>query len=397
MVFLHRKIMAVAMFIVLFPSRSPAAEPVPAAKPVGPLASSQSAYVDAAAYSRDGKLLAVAQCRGPEGKREHAVFLFDTRTWKQLFKLTGPPDTCIGVVFSADGANLFAACTDGSVYAWDTKSGASGQKLDATAGACHSLVLSPDGRTLAAGYVDTGKEPARSSIGTWDAVTGKPIGTISPDVTILSNSLTFTPDSKRIVGGCVDPRPDKDFSGVIEWGVASGKEERRYDAVHVTPGGHSFAHAIRYTRDGKWLIIGGGETVSDPAFPNSSHLYGYVWLLDRTTGKLKKTLVERRHDQVRSLLLSPDEDRLYLLTHSIPRNIPQEDALADRTYGQLQCWDTSNWNLKWAKDSDDSTTDWTLIAAQDPERIGIATRVAFLIFDLLPGDWKGRRIEPNWE
>lgn len=384
----HRTVLAVTMLLALISNGSYAAASVQAAEAASDPAPKRGEYAYAVNFSRDGELLALAQAKGAGAKGEHTILLFETRTWKQLFKLTGPTDACFGVAFSADGSRLFAACTDGLVYSWDTVSGAPGRKLDAGAGPCQSVVLSPDGKALVTGHVEPSQEPARSSIHVWDAATGQPLRTISPDVLVTASSLTFTPDGKRIAGCGIDPRSAEAFSGVIEWDLATGEEQRRYSAVRVTPGAYKFAHAVAYTRDGRWLVVGGGETVSNPAFPNASNLYGYVWLLDRASGRLEMTLVSGRHDHVRRLLLSPDERRLYVSTLSIPREVAEQGRVVERVFDELQCWDTRNWELKWLNVGE-PTTYWALITSPNGRRIGTSTTIGFYLFDAQTGDPRG--------
>ncbi len=344
-------------------------------------------YIYAAAYSRDGKLLALAQPKTHDGKGEDKILLFETRTCKQLHKLTGPTTYCFGVAFSADGSTLFAACNDGIVYSWDVKTGKPGQKLDARAGQCHGITLSPDGKTLVTGHLDTDKKPAQSSIHVWDAATGKHLREIGAGMSVLSNTLTFTPDGKTLAGGCNSHTTDlKDFNGVIEWDLATGKERKRYDAVRITPGAIPITHAIKYTRDGKWILVGGGEW-SEPVRNRSSNLHGYVWLFDRATGKLAKTLVTDRTDYVRMLLLSPDGSRLYFPTNAGSRN--------HMVIGELQCWDTFTWELKWTKESDPGY--WALIASSDGKRIATATGAGFYLFDAKTGEPRGGLVDSKRE
>lgn len=388
MVLRHHSIRAAAALAALFSYGPLAAAPVPATGAAVDPSPNRGGYAYAAGYSRDGKWLALTQPKAADGTGKHKILLFETRTWKQLGQLTGPTDACSGVVFSADGTRLFAACTDGLVYSWDTKSGTLGQKLDAGAGRCHSIALAPDGKTLVTGHLDAKKEPARSSIHAWDAATGKALRAFSPDVRVLANTLTFTPDGLRVAAAAVDPRAGKAFTGVVEWDLATGNEQKRYEGRAGQAGGHAVAHAIRYTRDGKWLIVGGGETVSDPATPNASNLYGFVCLFDRTTGRPGKTLVSGRHDHVRLLLLSPDEDRLYVPTRSTPRKVEEQGRVVERTFDELQCWDTKNWELKWVNESE-LTTYWALIASPDGRRIGTSTGIGFYFYDSRTGDPKG--------
>ncbi len=345
----------------------------------------------AAAYSRDGKWLALAQPKTYDGKGEHKILLFDTSTWRQVQKVTGPTDYCFSVTFSADGKRVFAACSDGIVYSWDTKTGVPGPRLDAKAGRCLAIVLSPDGKILVTGHLDTTKKEHRNAIHVWDAATGKPLRTIGADLPILANTLTFTPDSKILAGGCNKHTTDpKEFNGVIEWDLATGKERKRYDAVRITPGAYPITHAIAYTRDGKSMLVGGGEAVPVPNFNNSTSLHGYLWLFDRETGKVKKTLVANRSDYVRMLLLSPDGDRLYVPTNSLPRlvQVAGTGQKVTKIFGELQCWDTGTWELKWVRESSPQGY-WALIAAPNGKRIGTATTEGFYLFDALTGDPRG--------
>jgi WD40 repeat protein len=350
----------------------------------------------AAGYSRDGKLLALAQAKSHDGTGEHQVLLFDARTWKQVHKLTGPTTHCFGVTFSADGHTLFAACSDGLVYSWDTRTGNPREKLDAKAGRCDGITLSPDGKVLATGHVVPDKEPKRTEIHLWDAATGKPLRTITSDSALLWSSLTFTPDGKALAGGYNNPLTGpNDFSGVIEWELATGKERKRYDAVRITPGALPITHAIEYTRDGKWLIVGGGEAVPVPGFPGATSLYGYLWLFDRETGKVGKTLVDRRHGYVRRLLLSPDGDRLFVPTYSETQFVMEKGRLQERSTGELQCWDTRTWELKWAKEAE--RTCLALVASPDGKRIGTSTAAGFHLLDAKTGEPKGGLVSAKKE
>lgn len=349
----------------------------------------------AAGYSRDGKLLALAQAKSHDGNGEHKVLLFDVRTWKQMHTLIGPTTHCFGMAFSADGKTLYAACSDGIVYSWDTKTGTSGQKLDAKAGRCDGITLSPDGKVLATGHVVLDKEPKRTEIHLWDAATGKSLRMIASDSALLWSSLTFTPDGKALAGCYNNPLTGpKDFSGVIEWDLATGKERKRYDAVRITPGALPITHSIEYTRDGKWMIVGGGEAVQIPGAAGTS-LYGYLWLFDRATGKLEKTLVERRHKYVRRLLLSPDGDRLFVPTYSVTEFVMENGQLQERSTGELQCWDTRTWELKWTKETE--RTYLALIASPDGKRIGTSTASGFHLLDAKTGEPKGGLIDAKKE
>jgi WD40 repeat protein len=388
-----------AVFLLLGgETRQSAAAPVPApakdGEPRDPVATPGD-YIYATAYSRDGKMLALAQPKTHDGKGEHKILLFETRTWKQVQKLTGPATHCFGLAFSADGNTVFAGCNDGKIYTWDTKTGTAGPTLDPKAGSCSHIVLSPDGKTLISGHYEDSK-PRKCTLQLWDAITLKHVRVLASGEYLAHYTATFTPDGKTVAVGYNNSLVGaKDFSGVIEWDVATGKELKRFEAVRITPGAHPITHAIEYTRDGKWMLVGGGEAVPDPNFPGTTSLYGYLWLFNRTTGKLEKTLVDRRHDYVRKLLMSPDGERVYLPTYSIPQRVFENGRFVEKSNGELQCWDTRTWELKWAVEAEPAH--WGLIASPDGKRIGTASTAGFYLFDAKSGDPKGGLVNAKKE
>ena len=265
----------------------------------------------AAAYSRDGKWLAVAR------QDAKSVTLYDTSTWKKSRSLEGlGRDFARQSSFRQTAARSSLHPNDGAIYSWETKSGKPGPTLDAKAGMCYGLTLSPDGKLLASGHHD--QEQVKSAIYLWDPATGKQTRTIASDEFVLPNTIVFTPNGKAIAGGYhATHKKDPDvtgFHGVIEWDVNTGKETTRYETPRITNGAWPVAHALAYTPDGKWLIIGGGEAEQNA--PGKSTLYGYLWLFDRQTAKLEKTLLADRNDYVRQLAMSADGSQLYVPANS---------------------------------------------------------------------------------
>jgi WD40 repeat protein len=114
------------------------------------------------AFAPDGRTLAV----GGTG-HAFAVSLWGPRTGERRGTLTAPgsalthwgsppaappsgePGLSVGAVaFSADGAILAAACSDGVIRLWDVSSGALRLTLSGHGEAVHRLAFAPDGRTL---------------------------------------------------------------------------------------------------------------------------------------------------------------------------------------------------------------------------------------------------------
>jgi RNA polymerase sigma factor (sigma-70 family) len=346
-------------------------------------------YVVAGKYSRDGRYLALAQPRMFDGQGEHKVLLYDARTWKEVARLTGPTDNCFALDFSADGRTLYAACTTGTVYAWDTATGRPAPNLTGS----FAVLTTPDGKNIVTDHFDVSKPPPRPThLQIWDATTSKVLRKIDCDEAVLMDSLAFTPDGRALAGGYnnqqVGPR---DFSGVIEWDLATGKELRRYDAVRITPGAFPITHAIAYTPDGKWLIVGGGEAV--PTGGGGTMLHGYLWVFDRKTGKLEKTLIADRHDYVRKMHLSPDGRHLYAATQTAPRDVVRNGQKFRTSYGEVLCWDTRDWKQQWSQELDEGGTFWTLVPAPNGRRLVVATSGGVSLLDARTGERRGALVE----
>lgn len=334
--------------------------------------------LSAAAYSRDGKWLAVAR------QDAKSVTLYDTSIWKKSRTLEGMGELSHAVVFSADSSRVFAASNDGVIYSWETKSGKPGPRLDAKAGMCYGLTLSPDGKLLASGHHD--QEQVKSAIYLWDPATGKQTRTIASDEFVLPNTIVFTPNGKAIAGGYhASHKKDPDvtgFHGVIEWDVNTGKEITRYETPRITNGALPVAHALAYTPNGKWLIIGGGEAEQNA--PGKSTLCGYLWLFDRQTAKLEKTLLADRNDYVRQLAMSADGSQLYVPANSfLPRAF--QARIQVKPLSEFQCWDTKSWELIWTHSTEKPMNLSAIAVSPNGSRVGLAASDGFKLLDAKTG------------
>lgn len=68
------------------------------------------------AFSSDGKLLAA-------GGVDKKIYIWDTRTWKLLRKLTGHQYEVHSLAFNTDGTCLISASPDNTIRTWNTKTG----------------------------------------------------------------------------------------------------------------------------------------------------------------------------------------------------------------------------------------------------------------------------------
>ena len=65
------------------------------------------------AFSPDGKTLATG------GHEDHAVYLWDASTGKQLRRFTGHQGTITALAFSPDGRRLISGSADSTALVWD--------------------------------------------------------------------------------------------------------------------------------------------------------------------------------------------------------------------------------------------------------------------------------------
>lgn len=340
------------------------------------------------AYSRDGKRLALTSDFFVTGTK--TLRLYDTTTWKLLHTLEGLNGISYSAAFSADGGTLYAACNDGKIYSWDTKTGKAGQALYPKAGPCSGLILSPDGKTLASGHYDP--DGQKTAIHLWDAATGKPVRSISGDDPLLPNSLAFTPDGKTIAGGYHATHSDSKnvggFHGVIEWDVAIGKELARLNTPRITPGATPITHTLAYTTDGKRLIVGGGEADPIPG-GGGCMCIGYLWVFDRKTGEVERTLIGHRPtDYVRLIALSADGKKLFVPTHTPPRRVVRNGQVLMQSFSSLQCWDTETWELDWAHEREAGTV-FAVGPSPDGKRVVVSDTGGCFLLDAKTGDEKG--------
>jgi RNA polymerase sigma factor (sigma-70 family) len=367
--------------------------PVPVVEPADPRPPKPAPgrYTYSARFSRDGRYLALSMPKTFDGKGEHEVILYDTRTWKERFRLTGPTQNSFGLEFSSDGKTLFAASHDGTIHSWDTVTGKPGRPLTAKDERCIGITASPDGKVLASTHVNWDEKPRPSYVRIWDASTGEMRRKIEFEQTTLTESVTFTPDGKAIAVGLNALSDDaKKFNGVLEYDVATGKELRRYDAIRITAGARPVTHSIAYTPDGKWMIVGGGEAIPDQRRTGCS-MHGYLWVFDRATGKLEKTLLEDRSDYVRVVRLSEDGRRLYVTTNSPLREVEYQGQRASAHLSQIPCWDTTDWTIKWTYEEKQYPCSLTTITpSPDGRRLVVVNDRGVFLHDTKTGEeWGG--------
>lgn len=180
------------------------------------------------------------------------------------------------------------------------------------------LILSRDGKLLA-----TVSEPSETTVNLWNAMSGKPLGTLKGKKNV--NCAAFTTDAKTLIVG--------DDGGMINvWDIA----ERKLRKSFVATGGIVFSTGV--SNDGKLTLVGMLETA--PALfntatgkqigvkrnqkgmtrvvaptPKSGMLVsgndsGQIQFFDEKTGKERRSIELGDDNGIRTLQFSPDEKTL---------------------------------------------------------------------------------------
>ena len=188
--------------------------------------------VHALAFSPQAKLLAA----GSFG----AVQLLDAATRQPVRKLGGIGGKVNALVFSADGAMLFAAAGDagiqGIAYQWRVADGSLVRQFEGHTDALYALALSPDGRTLATGSYD-------QKIKLWNVADGSEVRLLKGHIGAVY-ALSFRPDGKVLASASGDRT-------IKLWDVATGK---RLDTFSQPLKEQT---AVAFAPDGKTLAAGG--------------------------------------------------------------------------------------------------------------------------------------------
>src|SRR5262245_23123418 len=109
-----------------------------------------------------------------------------------------------------------------------------------------ALDYSPDGRYLVSGNMD-------GVTTLWDAKTGKAIRQFTAQGLDEINGLAFSPDGRIIVAGGFSQKSTETFAPI--WEVETGKEMLRLPLP-------SMVYTVSFSRDGKYVLTGGSEGVS---------------------------------------------------------------------------------------------------------------------------------------
>ena len=206
-------------------------------------------YPTAAAFSPDGKLLAIGSCadRSKGGDANGYCNLGEVRVWDiEKKKLAGQAipaqDTDIqALTFSPDSRSL-ASAGDRTIKVWEISASSdtaelklSGEPIQAADMVTDVLAFSPDGRLLAAG----GSE---NTITLWDAATHQISGSQMMGHTYWISALQFSPDGQTLASGSWD-------DSLLLWDIASRQPQGKPLVGHTND-----ILYLRFTPDGQRLV-----------------------------------------------------------------------------------------------------------------------------------------------
>ncbi|WP_433182413.1 WD40 repeat domain-containing serine/threonine protein kinase [Actinoallomurus sp. CA-150999] len=215
-------------------------------------------YVDAVAFSREGKTLAT--CQG------HTARLWNVTTRKTTATLTGHPKGVDAVAFSPDGRTLATGSFDKTVRLWNVTTGKTTAILTGHTGTVSELAYSPDGRILATGSYD-------KTVRLWNGATGNSIATLTGHPDWISG-VAFSPDGRTLAVSSRD-------GTTRMWDMASRKTTATLD----------YSAPLAFSPDGRTLATRGPDNT--------------VLLRDIATGKTTATLTGHT-STVGELAYSPD-------------------------------------------------------------------------------------------
>jgi WD40 repeat protein len=200
----------------------------------------------AAAFSPDGRRLAVSDARG-------SVTVWDPETGTRVTRLEGLHDWTQALAWSPDGTQLAAAdVVTPRLRAWDVARGTTTFAADVGPS---SLAYSPDGRLLASAAMEDGLEVR-------DARTGRVVATLEDDAE--PRSAAFSPDGRLLFTGLLNG--EGRFYSTRDWsrsGATIRGQDQRLTSAQFTPDGRTL---VTGSADGTAMLwdVAGRKPIGAP-------------------------------------------------------------------------------------------------------------------------------------
>ncbi|AFZ02809.1 WD40 repeat domain-containing protein [Calothrix sp. PCC 6303] len=288
--------------------------------------SGHTAPVRALALSPNQEILA-------SGDDNKIIKLWDVKTGKKLFDLTGHVEAIKYLAFTPDGT-IVASCDNQTIKFWDSRTGKIIRNLVVPKSNISSFVITPDGSRLMSSSEDkiirfwdikTGKVPlilkaearvlaisldgkklfsggeAKGKVRVWDIATVKQLQTFLPPVNKQSSlpasaslSLAVTPDGETLMSGGYNddfqstPLQQTDGKNLKAWNLKTSK--LNYNTSVNSPG----VDSLVISPDGKTFFASGLNQqamiydikTAKPLISLQGHaggIYAFVFTRDRTT------------------------------------------------------------------------------------------------------------------
>jgi hypothetical protein len=154
----------------------------------------------AVAYSRDGRLLAVATGDATRPTRKGSARLYDS-AGSPLLELTGHDRIVSAVAFAPDSGTLATGSADESIKLWDVRSGQVLRELEGHSRPVNSLAFLADGKWLVS--VCGGRAEGGNELKLWDLSSGKDVATVPAHEGPI-HQLALSGDGKYLATASLD-------------------------------------------------------------------------------------------------------------------------------------------------------------------------------------------------